>query len=71
MNAAIRSVAIVTGASSRIGLGLARECAREGFDLLIAAYGSMANIQAELQRSGSSVLADQHRKTPGPGTGQY
>src|SRR3954471_17985852 len=32
-----RQFAIVTGASTGIGLELARLCAREGFDLLIAA----------------------------------
>lgn len=32
-----RSFAVVTGASSGIGLELAKCCAREGFDLLIAA----------------------------------
>jgi NAD(P)-dependent dehydrogenase (short-subunit alcohol dehydrogenase family) len=32
-----RPFAIVTGASSGIGLELARCCANEGFDLLIAA----------------------------------
>jgi NAD(P)-dependent dehydrogenase (short-subunit alcohol dehydrogenase family) len=84
MNAAIRPLAIVTGASSGIGLGLARECAREGFDLLIAADRSMAGTQAQLQGSRaikvqaaiasitpSSVLAEQHRKMAEPGTGQH
>src|ERR1700754_4307669 len=55
MNAAIRPLAIVTGASSGIGLGLARECAREGFDLLIAADRSMADAPAKLQDSGAVV----------------
>lgn len=35
--AATRSLAIVTGASTGIGLELAKQCARNGFDLLIAA----------------------------------
>ncbi|NUB06119.1 SDR family NAD(P)-dependent oxidoreductase [Azospirillum sp. Vi22] len=35
--AATHSLAIVTGASTGIGLELAKECARNGFDLLIAA----------------------------------
>jgi short-subunit dehydrogenase len=34
---AARPFAIVTGASSGIGLELARLCAREGFDLLVVA----------------------------------
>ena len=33
----IRKLAVVTGASTGIGLELARECAKNGFDLLIAA----------------------------------
>ena len=32
-----RKLAVVTGASTGIGLELARECAKHGFDLLIAA----------------------------------
>jgi short-subunit dehydrogenase len=55
MNAALRPLAIVTGASSGIGLGLARECAREGFDLLIAADRPMTAAEAELQGFGASV----------------
>jgi uncharacterized protein len=55
MNSALRPLAIVTGASSGIGLGLARECAREGFDLLIAADRPMAAAEAELQGFGASV----------------
>jgi len=57
MNAALRPLAIVTGASSGIGLGLARECAREGFDLLIAADRPMIAAEAELQGFGASVEA--------------
>jgi len=55
MNAALRPLAIVTGASSGIGLGLARECAREGFDLVIAADRPMTAAEAELQGFGASV----------------
>jgi short-subunit dehydrogenase len=57
MNASMRPLAIVTGASSGIGLGLARECARNGFDLLIAADRTLAGAVAELQASGASVEA--------------
>jgi uncharacterized protein len=55
MSATLRPFAIVTGASSGIGLGLARECAREGFDLLIAADRPMAQIEPELQGAGAVV----------------
>jgi NAD(P)-dependent dehydrogenase (short-subunit alcohol dehydrogenase family) len=34
-------LAVVTGASSGIGLELARICANDGFDLVIAADGGM------------------------------
>jgi short-subunit dehydrogenase len=37
MASAERPLAIVTGASSGIGFHLARECARHGYDLLVAA----------------------------------
>jgi uncharacterized protein len=55
MNTTLRPLAIVTGASSGIGLGLARECARGGFDLLIAADRPMAAAEAELQGFGGGV----------------
>ncbi len=55
MNTTLRPLAIVTGASSGIGLGLARECAREGFDLVIAADRPMAAAEAELQGAGAVV----------------
>jgi short-subunit dehydrogenase len=55
MNTTIRPLAIVTGASSGIGLGLARECAREGFDLIIAADRPLAAAVAELQGRGGVV----------------
>jgi len=57
MNATLRPLAIVTGASSGIGLGLARECARNGFDLLIAADRPLAAVTAELQGLGAVVEA--------------
>src|SRR5689334_23031717 len=37
MNSALRPLAVVTGASSGIGLELAREAAQAGFDLVLAA----------------------------------
>jgi short-subunit dehydrogenase len=52
--------AIVTGASSGIGLELARCCAREGFDLLIAADEPEIEIAAgELRARGGRVEAMQ------------
>jgi short-subunit dehydrogenase len=51
-----RSFAVVTGASSGIGLELARCCAREGFDLLIAADEPEIEMAAEqLRRFGVDV----------------
>ncbi len=57
MNAASRRLAVVTGASSGIGLELARECARNGFDLLIAADLPLAESERELRALGASVEA--------------
>jgi uncharacterized protein len=55
-----RSFAIVTGASTRIGLELARECAKHGFDLLIAANEPEIHVAAEaLRREGGTVEAVQ------------
>jgi len=51
-----RQLAVVTGASTGIGLELARECARNGFDLLIAANEPEIESAAdELRREGVSV----------------
>jgi uncharacterized protein len=53
-----RKPAIVTGASTGIGLELARECAKHDFDLLIAANEPQINEAAdELRREGGSVEA--------------
>jgi short-subunit dehydrogenase len=53
-----RKLAIVTGASTGIGLELARECAKHDFDLLIAANEPQINEAAdELRREGGSVEA--------------
>lgn len=50
--------AIVTGASSGIGLELARLCAQNGFDLLIAAdQPDIAQAQQELRALGAAVEA--------------
>src|SRR3954447_17587739 len=53
-----RPLAVVTGASSGIGLELARQFAEGGFDLLIAAEDEeLADAAVELQRSGGNVEA--------------
>jgi short-subunit dehydrogenase len=55
MNAAIRPLAIVTGASSGIGLELARECAKNGFDLIVAADRPLESALTELRALGAVV----------------
>ncbi|MBO1073009.1 SDR family NAD(P)-dependent oxidoreductase [Roseomonas marmotae] len=55
-----RRLAIVTGASTGIGLELARCCAQDGFDLLIAADEPRIEAAAtELRQMGASVEAVQ------------
>ncbi len=51
-----RPFAIVTGASSGIGLELAREAARRGYDLLIAADRSLDETVVELRALGGVVI---------------
>lgn len=53
-----RPLALVTGASSGIGLELARECARHGFDLVVAAEDELIYEAADrLRVHGSAVHA--------------
>ncbi|MEZ2410669.1 SDR family NAD(P)-dependent oxidoreductase [Bosea sp. RCC_152_1] len=53
-----RQLAVVTGASSGIGLELARLCAREGFDLVVAAdEPQIHGASAELGAFGGMVVA--------------
>jgi short-subunit dehydrogenase len=60
MNSQTHRFAIVTGASTGIGLELAKRCAAEGFDLLIAADEPSIHDAAEsLEASGVSVQAVQ------------
>jgi short-subunit dehydrogenase len=54
-----RPFAIVTGASSGIGLELAREAARRGYDLLIAADRSLDETVVELRAEDVSVIGIQ------------
>jgi short-subunit dehydrogenase len=55
MNAITRPLAVVTGASSGIGLGLAIECAKHGYDLVIAADRPLENAVAEIRSAGATV----------------
>ena len=48
-------LAIVTGASSGIGLELAKLAAKDGYDLIVAADTSFADASAELKAAGASV----------------
>ena len=58
MNATPRQLAVVTGASTGIGLELARLCAQQGFDLIIAADELLIdNAARELAASGVSCTA--------------
>jgi len=59
MNASNRPLAVVTGASSGIGFELAAECARNGFDLIIAADRPMDQAEATLAGLGAAVTTVQ------------
>jgi len=53
-----RKLAVVTGASTGIGLELARQCAQHGFDLIIAANeGKIDKVADELRRERVAVEA--------------
>jgi uncharacterized protein len=56
MTAATRPLAVVTGASSGIGLELAREFARHGYDLLIAAEDTGLDTAAHAIRAEGSTV---------------
>jgi short-subunit dehydrogenase len=57
---AVRKLAVVTGASTGIGLELARECAKSGFDLIIAANEpEIENAADQLRKEGVNVEAVQ------------
>ena len=58
MNAQSRPLAVVTGASTGIGLELARQCAQNGFDLVIAAD------EAEIDSAAQSLRTEGATVTP-------
>jgi short-subunit dehydrogenase len=51
-----RPLAVVTGASSGIGLDLAREAGLRGYDLVIAADQSLTGVAQELRAMGADVV---------------
>src|SRR3990167_282434 len=51
----LRPLAVVTGASSGIGYELAKLCAQNGFDLIIAADRPLAETEQMLRGLGASV----------------
>jgi short-subunit dehydrogenase len=56
----VKKLAVVTGASTGIGFELAKQCAKNGFDLIIAANEPEIEAAAEqLRREGGSVLTVQ------------
>jgi short-subunit dehydrogenase len=57
MNATTRPLAVVTGASGGIGLALARECADNGFDLVVAADRPLGPAVEDLQARGAQTEA--------------
>jgi short-subunit dehydrogenase len=54
-----RSFAVVTGASTGIGLELAKICAENGYDLLIAADEPMEDAMAQIVAKGGAVQSVQ------------
>jgi len=54
-----RPLAVVTGASSGIGLELARQCAKNGYDLILAADRDLQPASEAVQRLGAQVTTVQ------------
>src|SRR5436305_15204549 len=50
-----KPLAVVTGASTGIGLELAKQLAENGYDLLICANESMATAASDIQSLGAAV----------------
>jgi len=59
MNTSTRPLAVVTGASSGIGLELAKLCAKNGYDLVVAADRDLHPAVDLLQPLGAQVVAVQ------------
>lgn len=57
MNTDNRPLAVVTGASSGIGFELAKQCAENGFDLIIAADQPLEQAAQEFRTLGAEVTA--------------
>src|SRR5690348_2047912 len=57
MDATPHPLAVVTGASSGIGYELAAECARNGFDLIIAADRPLDQAETDLKGLGAAVTS--------------
>jgi NAD(P)-dependent dehydrogenase (short-subunit alcohol dehydrogenase family) len=59
MQTFLHRVAVITGAASGIGRGLARRCAREGMQVVLADVepGALAEAEAELRSMGAPVLS--------------
>ena len=62
-----RPLAIVTGASSGIGLHLALEAASQGYDLLLAADEPLAEAEALVRTLGASVISVECDLATAPG----
>lgn len=59
MQTAVRPLAVVTGASSGIGYHLARCCAENGFDLVVAADQPLDEAASDLRMLGATVIVVQ------------
>ena len=66
-SAAERPLAVVTGASSGIGLQLARICGENGFDLIVAADRDLPSAEPTLRATGANVESVEANLATGPG----